>query len=142
MDRNVIRERLEKLREKMADEGITAYYINSSDFHNSEYIGDYFKVREFFSGFTGSNGTLIVTADEAGLWTDGRYFVQAEKELDGTGITLYKSGEKDVITTSDYLAVKLGEGNTLGFDGRTVTAGRGKKFKALAKKKGFGIKQK
>ena len=79
MSANIIEKRLKKLREKMIREEVSAYYINTADFHNSEYVSDYFKVREFFSGFTGSNGDLVVMQNEAGLWTDGRYFVQAEQ---------------------------------------------------------------
>ena len=75
-------ERLAMLREKMEQHGIDVYYIPSSDFHDSEYVEAHFKCRAFVSGFTGSAGTLVVTKDFAGLWTDGRYFVQAKKELD------------------------------------------------------------
>lgn len=90
MENTVIRERLTKLRQAMRRHKIDFYLIPTADFHNSEYVNDYFKVREFFSGFTGSNGTLVVSIWEAGLWTDGRYFVQAERELDGTGIKLFR----------------------------------------------------
>ncbi len=134
-----IEKRLSKLREAMIREGVSAYYINTADFHNSEYVNDYFKVREYFSGFTGSNGDLIVMHNEAGLWTDGRYFVQAEQELQGSGITLYRMGEEGVPTVTEFIEEKLGKGSVLGFDGRTVTASFGKKLKKIAKKKGFGI---
>ena len=77
-------QRLKKLRNEMKNKNIDYYIIPTSDFHNSEYVGDYFKVREWYSGFTGSNGTLLVGTDMVGLWTDGRYFVQAEKELEGS----------------------------------------------------------
>ncbi|MBQ8955351.1 MAG: aminopeptidase P family N-terminal domain-containing protein, partial [Lachnospiraceae bacterium] len=85
--------RLDELRARMKKAGVYAYYIPTSDFHMSEYTNDYFKVREFFSGFTGSAGELLVTCDNALLWTDGRYFIQAERELAGSGITLMKAGE-------------------------------------------------
>ena len=139
MEAQIIRERLSELRNAMKDAGIDAYYINTADFHNSEYVNDYFKVREFFSGFTGSNGSLVVMAEEAGLWTDGRYFVQAEAEIEGTGITLYRMGEEGVPEIKDFIASKLKEGDVFGFDGRVVTAAKGKEFKAVAKRCGFSI---
>ena len=112
--------RLEALRAKMRAEGVDAVYIPTSDYHNSEYVGDYFQLRAYFSGFTGSAGTLVVLKDEAGLWTDGRYFLQAEEQLAGTGVDLYKSGEKGVPAPEAFLAGKLAEGNVLALDGRTV----------------------
>ncbi|XME03165.1 aminopeptidase P family protein [Lachnospiraceae bacterium C1.1] len=139
MQPDLIRERLRSLRDTMREERVSAYYINTADFHNSEYVNDYFKVREFFSGFTGSNGSLVVMQDEAGLWTDGRYFVQAERELKGSGIDLYRMGEEGVPTIEEFIADKLGEGDVFAFDGRTVTAARGKSFRKIAKKKGFSL---
>ncbi|EPZ59462.1 creatinase/Prolidase N-terminal domain protein [[Clostridium] sordellii ATCC 9714] len=94
----MIKERLAKLREYMSEKNIDAYIIPSSDNHQSEYVGDHFKCREFISGFTGSAGTVVVTMEEAGLWTDGRYFIQAEKELEGSTIKLFKMGEEGVPT--------------------------------------------
>ena len=91
---NTIPARLEKIRKRMQEEQIDAYLVLSSDFHDSEYVGDYFKCREYISGFTGSAGTVLVMQDKAGLWTDGRYFLQAEKELLGSGITLFRTGEE------------------------------------------------
>ena len=76
----MIRQRIEQLRALMKQNGITAYLVGSNDFHLSEYVCDYFKDRQYLSGFTGSAGVLVVTADIAGLWTDGRYFLQAEQE--------------------------------------------------------------
>ena len=90
------RDRIEALREVMKKEGIDAFMIPTADFHNSEYAADYFHVREFFSGFTGSAGTLLVCGAEALLWTDGRYFIQAAAELKESRITLMKSGEPGV----------------------------------------------
>ena len=84
----MITERLQKLRESMKNKGISAYIIPSADFHQSEYVGDYFKCRQFISGFTGSAGTVVVTLEEAGLWTDGRYFIQAEEQLKDSTIKL------------------------------------------------------
>ena len=82
----------------MKEAGIDVYLIPTADFHNSEYAAEYFHTREFFSGFTGSAGTLVVTQEEAGLWTDGRYFIQASSELEGSGASLMKMGEPGVPT--------------------------------------------
>ena len=117
-----MRKQLTDLRRRMVQEKIDAYLIPSDDFHGSEYVGDHFKCRGYVSGFTGSAGTLLVTADWAGLWTDGRYFLQAAQQLDGSGITLCKMGEKNVPTEEAYLKETLRPGQCLGFDGRTVTA--------------------
>ena len=92
-----------KLQERMYDEGMDAYFIPSSDYHASEYMHDFFKLREFVSGFTGSAGDLLITSDAAYLWTDGRYFIQAAEELDGSGIQLMKIGEKDVPTVKAFI---------------------------------------
>ncbi len=117
-----IPQRLTALREHMAANHIDVYYIPSDDFHGSEYVGEYFRCREWISGFTGSAGSVIVTADAAGLWTDGRYFLQAAEQLAGTGIQLYRMGEPNVPTLMQYLTDTLQDGQCLGFDGRTVTA--------------------
>ena len=88
-----IGDRIENLRIRMREENVDMYFIPTNDYHSSEYVGDYFKCREYISGFTGSAGTVIVTMAEAGLWTDGRYFLQAEDQLKGTDIILHRSGE-------------------------------------------------
>lgn len=108
------------LRERMREQKIDAYLIMTDDFHGSEYVGDYFKCRKYISGFSGSAGTLLVTGDHAGLWTDGRYFLQAEEQLSDTGITLYRLGQPGVPTLEEYLENHLNAGETLGFDGRCV----------------------
>lgn len=125
MENPVIKERLQKLRAVMQQENVDFYMMPTADFHNSEYVNEYFKVREFFCGFTGSNGTLLVWKDGAGLWTDGRYFIQAENELAGTGVTLFRMGDEGVPALNEYLAEHMQEGETLGFDGRVVTAADG-----------------
>ncbi len=99
----MIKERLEKLRAVMEREGIDAYLILTQDFHGSEYVGDFFKCRKYMSGFTGSAGSLVVMKDMAGLWTDGRYFLQAEQELKNTGITLFKMQEEGVPPLLNHL---------------------------------------
>lgn len=116
-------ERLDALRAEMKKRDIAAYIVPSSDFHGSEYVGKYFKTREFLSGFTGSAGTLVVLAESAALWTDGRYFLQAAQQLQGSGIELMKIGEKGVKTIEQYLSDTLIEGATIGFDGRTLSCG-------------------
>lgn len=113
----MIMDRLKELRNKMAGNGIDYYMMPTSDYHNSEYSADFFKVREFFSNFSGSNGTLVVSANWAGLWTDGRYFIQAEREIDGTGVTLYRMLDKGVPTIKEYLSEQMQKGQCLGFDG-------------------------
>lgn len=120
-----IKERLTRLREIMEEYEVDAYLIVSGDFHASEYVGDYFKCREYMSGFDGSAGTLLVTATEAGLWTDGRYFIQAEEQLQDTGITLWKMGEPGVPTLFAYLEKELQPGQCLGYDGRTISVAYG-----------------
>lgn len=119
---NVYKERISQMRELMKKENVDFYIVPTADFHNSEYVNDYFKAREFLSGFTGSNGTLVISMHEAGLWTDGRYFVQAHKQLDGSEIVLHKMGEEGVPTIEEYLAGQVTDGQTVGFDGRVVTA--------------------
>lgn len=131
----MIVERLNKLREQMRQKQIDVYMIPTEDFHESEYVGDYFKVRKYMSGFTGSAGTLVVTLSEAGLWTDGRYFIQAENQLKGTGIDLYKMGEPNVPTVEEFIKEKTPEHGCLGFDGRVVNALLGIKLKEALEKK-------
>ena len=128
--------RLALLRKRMQEEGIDAYMVPTEDFHSSEYVGEYFKCRKFLTGFTGSAGTAVVTMDEARLWTDGRYFLQASVQLEGTTIQLMKMGEKDVPAIEEYLKKTLKDGQTLGYDGRTVSASQAR---ALADILGRGI---
>ncbi|WP_195940883.1 aminopeptidase P family protein [Romboutsia sp. 1001713B170131_170501_G6] len=125
----MIKERINKLRALMNDKGIYAYLIPSSDYHQSEYVGDYFKSREYISGFTGSAGTIVITQDEAGLWTDGRYFIQAENELKNSTIKLFKMGEEGVPTVEKYLIDNMKKDSKLGFDGKVVCAKEGKNLK-------------
>lgn len=121
-----MRKELLALREKMSQASIDAYVIPTDDFHGSEYVGDYFCCREYVSGFTGSAGTLVVTANWAGLWTDGRYFLQAAQQLTGSGINLMKMGQPGVPTWLDWLKENLKSGQILGFDGRSMTCGTGR----------------
>ena len=131
----MIQERIAALRSLMAERQIDAYMIPTSDFHESEYVGDYFKCRKFITGFTGSAGTAIITQTEARLWTDGRYFVQAAKQLEGTGVILMKSGQEGVPTEEEYLAEVMPQNGTLGFDGRVVNSQLGEKLEELLEDK-------
>lgn len=130
-----MRETLTALRRVMAGRGVDWYLVPTDDFHGSEYVGDYFKCRKYVSGFTGSAGTLLVGKDWAGLWTDGRYFLQAGQQLQGSGIALMRMGEKDVPTLNDYVAQHLA-GGKLGFDGRTVNVKEYRALQAAAEKSG------
>ena len=131
----MIQERLAALREEMKKRNIAIYVVPTADFHESEYVGSYFKARKFITGFTGSAGTAIITLTEAGLWTDGRYFVQAAKQLEGTTVTLYKMGMEGVPKVNEYIENTLAEGECLGFDGRVVNGGWGKELEEIVAKK-------
>ena len=131
----MITERLAALRKEMAARNIDIYIIPTADFHESEYVGEYFKARKYMTGFTGSAGVAVVTLEEAGLWTDGRYFVQAEKQLEGSTVTLYRMGEEGVPTVDEFVAEKLPENGCLGFDGRVVNAAWGEKLAKIAEEK-------
>ena len=131
-----VAERVAKLREQMAEKKMDAYVVPSADNHQSEYVGEHFKAREFITGFTGSAGTAVITQNEAGLWTDGRYFIQAEKELSGSGVKLFKMGEPGVPTVAQYLKDTLPANGTIGFDGRVISMGEGQEFAAIAAAKG------
>lgn len=109
------------LREKMKECGINCYIIPTADAHNSEYVGEYDQIRRYLTGFTGSNGTLLVTENEALLWTDGRYYIQCENEIKGSGISMMKMGESDVPGIWEYIAKIAGEYDkyVVGFNGKT-----------------------
>lgn len=115
----MVKERIEELRKLMKEHGIDLYIIPTSDYHQSEYVGEYFGARKYMSGFTGSAGTLIVGLDEARLWVDGRYHIQAEKQTANTGITLMKMGLAGVDTINEYLEKNADK--TVGFDGRVMS---------------------
>ena len=131
----MIPERLAALRQEMEKRDIAVYIVPTADFHESEYVGEYFKARRFITGFTGSAGTAVITRTKAGLWTDGRYFVQAAKQLEGTTVTLYRMGEEHVPTVDEYVEQTLKEGGTIGFDGRVVNGRWGAKLQQIAEKK-------
>lgn len=124
----IIQERITALRRLMDEKNIDVYIIPSADNHQSEYVGEYFKCRAYITGFTGSAGTAVITKEQVGLWTDGRYFIQAEKELSGTDIQLYKSGNPGVPTVDEFLNTVLPQNGIFGFDGRVISASDGKKY--------------
>ena len=131
----MIQERLSSLRAEMDKRGIDIYLVPTADFHESEYVGEHFKARKFITGFTGSAGTAVITRTEAGLWTDGRYFVQAEKQLKGSTVTLFRMAEEGVPTVNEYIEQMLPEGGCLGFDGRVINGNLGRKLEEIAAKK-------
>lgn len=128
-------ERLSALRKCMEEKNIDVYVVPTADFHQSEYVGEHFKARKFITGFSGSAGTAVITKTEARLWTDGRYFIQAAAQLEGTTVELMKMGEPDVPELNAYIEEVLKEGETLGFDGRVVSVGEGEGYAAIAWKK-------
>lgn len=137
IEKKVIRERIHALRQSMKAAGVHYYLVVTADPHGSEYINDHYKEREFLSGFTGSNGDLLIGEEECLLWTDGRYFVQAQKELEGTGILLMKSRQQGVPGLEEYLKSHLKEGMNLGLYGFCVNAALGKRLeKIMENKKG------
>ena len=125
----MIKERLMKLREEMNKEGMQAYIIPTSDFHETEYVSEYFAARKYMSGFTGSAGVLVVLLDKAGLWTDGRYFIQAANQLAGSGIDLMKQGQEDTLSIEEYIVSNLTQGSVVGFDGRVMNVNDANKYK-------------
>jgi Xaa-Pro aminopeptidase len=135
----MIKNRLARLRQLMKEKKIDIYMVPTADFHQSEYVGEYFKCREYMSGFTGSAGTLVVTMDMAGLWTDGRYFIQAEQQLKDSSVTLFKMNEENVLTVNEFIEEKIDAGQTLGFDGKVVSCGLGKELESIVNKKQASI---
>ncbi len=121
----MIKERLQKLRQKMQENNIHYYIVPTNDYHLSEYVGAHFGARKYMSGFTGSAGILLVGMDMAGLWTDGRYYIQAARQLEGSTITLFKQGSEGVPMMDVYLKSVLKEGENVGFDGRVMSAAMG-----------------
>ena len=136
---NVIQSRLNALRKLMKERGMDAYMIPTADFHESEYVGEHFKCREYMTGFTGSAGTALVTMDEACLWVDGRYYVQAAAQLKDSTMTMMKMGQEGVPSLGAYLDDKMPEGGCLGFDGRVVNAAEGLALEELLKERGARI---
>ncbi len=134
-----VNEKLQALRELMKEKGMNAYVIPSFDAHQSEYVPEHWKSRAWISGFTGSAGTVVVTLDEAGLWTDGRYFIQAEKELQGSEIKLFKMRQPGVPTYSEWIRDVLKEGGCLGFDGKVFSYNQAKELEGKLRDKNIKI---
>ncbi|MFQ8840260.1 MAG: aminopeptidase P family N-terminal domain-containing protein [Clostridium fessum] len=124
-----------QLRDRMKELGIDAYLVPTADFHESEYVGEFFKCRHFLTGFNGTAGTAVITMDKAGLWTDGRYFVQAEEQLSGSEIKLYRMGEPEFPTLDEFLEEELPVDGCLGFDGRVVNSELGYGLQNLLQEK-------
>lgn len=136
---NVVRDRLDALRKLMKERGMDAYMIPTADFHESEYVGEHFKCREYMTGFTGSAGTALITMDEACLWVDGRYYVQAAAQLKDSTVTMMKMGQEGVPSLGAYLEDKMPEGGCLGFDGRVVNAAEGLALEEMLRERGARI---
>lgn len=117
----VVADRIARLRALMAEKGIDAYVVPTADFHQSEYVGEHFKARRFITGFSGSYGTAVIGKDDAGLWTDGRYFFQAEHEMEGSGVRLMKMFVGDTPSVTEWLASYVPKGGKVGFDGRVLS---------------------
>ncbi|MCO0599254.1 aminopeptidase P family protein [Peribacillus butanolivorans] len=133
-----IRDRVEKLRQLMKENQMDAYIIPSFDAHQSEYVAEHWKCRQWISGFTGSAGTVVITLEDAGLWTDGRYYIQAEKQLEGSGIRLFRMVDPGVY--SEWLADVLNEGSIVGFDGNVCSINMVKKMEKDLKAKRIVLK--
>jgi len=132
-----IRPRIEKLRAAMRDASVHAVLVPSSDPHVSEYLPERWQGRAFFSGFTGSMGTLVVTLDKAALLADSRYWAQAEKELSGTGVSLVKVPQAAIKPALDWIAAELKPGNTLSFDGQVLSLAAAQQVRSAMKAAGI-----
>lgn len=134
-----VKERINKLREKMLEKGMEAYIVPSSDPHMSEYVAPRWESRKWLSGFTGSAGTLVVTREKSGLWTDGRYYIQAEKQLEGTGIQLFKAGMPGVPDYIEWLRQELPENSCVGICGEVFSVSKVKEMEKELSKKGISL---
>ena len=134
-----VTERIANLRSLMTEKGIDAYVVPTADFHQSEYVGEHFKSRKFITGFSGSYGTAVIMQEDAGLWTDGRYFFQATNELEGSGIRLMKMFVGDTPSVTEFLASNVKEGGKVGFDGRVLSMGEGQEYEEALLPKNISI---
>lgn len=134
-----VTERIANLRSLMTEKGIDAYVVPTADFHQSEYVGEHFKSRKFITGFSGSYGTAVIMQEDAGLWTDGRYFFQATNELEGSGIRLMKMFVGDIPSVTEFLASNVKEGGKVGFDGRVLSMGEGQEYEEALLPKNISI---
>lgn len=136
----IINERIAALRTHIAQENIQAFIIPSTDPHLSEYVAPHWQSREWISGFTGSAGTVVITAEEAGLWTDSRYFLQAARQIEGTEITLYKEMLPETPSIPAFLTSRLQEGDTVGIDGKMFSAKEVEHLQEALRKSGIHVK--
>ncbi|MDE6414094.1 MAG: aminopeptidase P family N-terminal domain-containing protein, partial [Anaeroplasmataceae bacterium] len=113
-------DKIKQIQKKLLQNEIDAYIVPTADEHNSEYLSDYYKTRAFLSDFTGSAGTLVIMQKKAFLWTDGRYYIQASKQLEGKNIMLMKQGTPGVPSIEDFLATNLKENSTIAFEGKVM----------------------
>lgn len=134
-----VSERIQKLREVMKRENIDYYIVPSEDFHQSEYVAECFKSRAYITGFTGSAGTALIGLEKAILWTDGRYFIQANQQLEGSGVELFKMRIPGWPTLEEWLMENMSEGQTLGFDGRVLSVNRYKDIAKIKESKNINI---
>lgn len=137
---SIINERIAALRAHIAKENIQAFIIPSTDPHLSEYVAPHWQSREWISGFTGSAGTVVVTAKEAGLWTDSRYFLQADRQIEGTGIALYKEMLPETPSIPAFLSSLLQKGDTVGIDGKMFSADEVQHLQRELKQSGIHVK--
>src|SRR3712207_2540153 len=127
-------EKINALRTMFHRENIAAFIVPGTDPHLSEYVAPHWKSREWISGFTGSAGTVVITREKAGLWTDSRYFLQADRQLENSGIELYKEMLPETPTIPDFLSANLRHGDTVGIDGEVFSVEEVRKLeKQLAK---------
>ena len=134
-----IKERIEALRKLMKENKMDAYIVPSFDAHQSEYVAEHWKSRQWISGFTGSAGTAVITLEDAGLWTDGRYYIQAEKQLEGSGMRLFKAAEPNVPSFIEWLRDTLKEKNNVGFDGNVFSVDMVKDMQKEFSAKNIGL---
>ncbi|MCJ7691057.1 MAG: aminopeptidase P family N-terminal domain-containing protein, partial [Clostridiaceae bacterium] len=135
-----VKDKIEKLRILMKENEMAAYIIPSFDAHQSEYVAEHWKCRQWMSGFTGSAGTVIITLEDAGLWTDGRYYIQAEKQLEDSGIRLFRMVDPGVPSYTEWLKAVLKEGSIVGFDGSVFSVDMVKNMEKVFKPKGITLK--
>ena len=136
---NIINERINQLRKIMKNEGIDMYFIPTSDYHDSEYVNPFFRGRAWLSGFTGSAGVMVVSADKAIVWSDGRYFIQAERQLSNTCIDFYRQGDPEYPTLYEYIIKEMPENGVLAFDGKVVSSIFGENLERGLKNKNISI---
>ena len=135
-----VKERIEALREYLYKTGVKAFIVPSTDPHMSEYVAPHWEARQWISGFTGSAGTVVVTENEAGLWTDSRYFLQASEQLQGTGIDLYKEKLPDTPSIAEFLKSRFSKGDVVGIDGQVFSLATAKTLQQELAEKGIELR--